>query len=421
MRGTFIPSDTPGGSWVDCVLFDVTDQIESQLAQRQLETHVKHLQKLESLGVLAGGIAHDFNNLMVPIMGYADMLLEDFSENDFARESLIEIQQAVERARDLVQQILTFSRQSETEKLPTQMQLVVKQALKLLRSTLPSTIEIIDRIDRNTGMVLANPTQLHQVVMNIGTNAFHAMEERGGKLDISLRQVRIDSHLAKERPLLVEGDRYAALEIRDTGIGMSEDTQSRIFDPFFTTKEPGKGTGLGLATTYGIVQELKGDIWVESKLEQGTIFHIYMPIVDSTEEIDEKSLDQITIGRGEHILVVDDDKTVLDMAKIMISMLGYTADTVSDSVEAIRMFKNAPDKYLLILSDYTMPKKTGCDIAEEVRALRPELPLILTSGHGELIPQKRLEELKICAVLPKPYRIRDLANCLQGALQPVEK
>jgi PAS domain S-box-containing protein len=306
----------PGINKIAVSLLDITEKKAAEHRWQQLEKQLRNAQKMEAIGTLAGGIAHDLNNILSPVLGYSEMMMMDVSPESKSYKHSQKIQKAALRAADLVSQILTFNRSSEEEKRPIRIHPVAKEVIKLLRGSIPSTIKIIDNIDRNCGYVEADPTQIHQIIMNLCTNAFHAMEETGGELALSLNESLLSSEELLEHPYLTKS-KYIVLKISDTGCGMDAETRERIFDPYFTTKEEGKGTGLGLATVYSIVKSYQGAISVKSSLSQGSSFTIMLPIDKSKTQ---KKTDNIKSNtdrktKGERILFVDDNKDIVEMCK----------------------------------------------------------------------------------------------------------
>ena len=383
---------------------------------RKVEMQLRQAQKMEAIGTLAGGIAHDFNNILSAIIGYTELAQDYVTKGSRVHDNLEEVLKAGLRARDLVRQILTFSRQVEGERKPVQMHLIVREALKLLRSSIPTTIRIEDRIDKKSGMVIADPTQIHQVVMNLCTNAYQAMNDRGGTMHVTLERVMIDSGFIKTQPLLNEGP-YIKLSVRDTGEGIDLKTLERIFDPFFTTKAQGKGTGLGLATVHGIVTRLQGIVQVDSTPGQGSTFTVYLPCIEkdlSAEKIPKKILPQ---GQGERILLVDDEASIVQIEKQMLEDLGYIVTTKTDSLDALETFRRLPDQFDLIITDMTMPNLTGVDLSREILQIKPDFPIILCTGFSDKVNRERAEELGIQEYLEKPFDRFDFAQAIHRVLQ----
>ncbi|MFZ5433334.1 MAG: PAS domain S-box protein [Calditrichota bacterium] len=402
------------------VFTDIMDIKRADEEREKLEVQIRRTQKLETIGTLAGGIAHDFNNILTPILGYADMARMDIPSGGVARSSLEHVIQAAYRAKDLVRQILTFSRQSEQERKPVRIHTVVKEALKLMRASLPVTIEIHEDIDRNCGAILADPSRIHQVLMNLCTNAFHAMRESGGVLEIKLGNVEVDNELVKTRPNLHVG-RYVRLTVGDTGHGMDGRTIERIFEPFFTTKEVGEGTGLGLSVVHGIIMDHGGDISVYSEPGRGTTFHIYLPIVE--EDRKPEILDDETTAHGtENVLFVDDNREIAYMGKRMLERLGYKVTVRTSSVEALEAFRARPKRYDVVITDQTMPHMTGDQLARELVLIRPDIPIVLITGFSETISSKTNGRSGIRQFVMKPIVLHELSQAIRKAIDslPVE-
>jgi len=392
-----------------------TKDLEKELARRkETEDQLIRAQKMEAIGTLAGGIAHDFNNILSAIMGYSEMALfaakKDATLSDYVRQIYI----AGERARDLVYQILTFSRKTDDELKPAKISVIIKEALKLLGATLPSTIAIENDIV-STSPVLANPTQIHQLLMNLCTNAAHAMEDKGGVLSVKLSDIELDGESLVGRTDLSAGN-YVKLSVSDTGKGMSSDVLERIYDPFYTTKPPGKGTGLGLSTVHGIVENHFGSIAVSSKPNEGTTFDIFLPIVDH-EVVSEIPGDEPIPTGTESILFVDDDKAIVNMSKIMLEQLGYHVNSKTSSIDALVDFKRQPEKYDLVITDLTMPQMTGLELADEILSVRPDTPIILCTGHSSHLTSTDRSNRGIQAILTKPILSRTMSGAIRSAME----
>jgi PAS domain S-box-containing protein len=383
--------------------------------RKKLENELRQAQKMEAIGTLAGGIAHDFNNILTALFGYTELAMMRAKNDLKLTEDLDEVRQAGRRAKDLVKQILTFSRKTEQEKQPLQLSLVVKEALKLLRSSLPSTISFKQNIV-SSSTVLADPTQIHQIVMNLSTNAYHAMKEKGGILGISLQDIDINS----EDPVLgidLMPGKYLQLEISDTGSGMDKDTCSKIFEPYFTTKEKGEGTGLGLAVVHGIVQSHNGHINVYSQLGEGTTFHIYLPrIPEKHSESAKKEKEIPTQGHYEQIMFVDDEEKIINMASEIFKEYGYKITTFINSSDALHDFENQPDKYDLVITDETMPGMIGTEMAKKMMTIRPDIPIILCTGYSATINRERVLEMGIKEYVQKPIVMSRLVNNVKKIL-----
>ncbi|MCP4691021.1 MAG: response regulator, partial [Desulfobacterales bacterium] len=389
---------------------------ELEAARDRIAAQLDQAQKMESIGTLAGGIAHDFNNILFPIIGYAEMMVQDVRENSIARNSAIEILKASNRAKELVQQILVFSRQRDHEKEPLWLQPILKEALKLLRATLPATIAIRTEIDDNCGSVLADPTQIHQIIMNLCTNAYHAMRETGGELVVKLNTIDIASGYLSSSQSGVDTGTNLELVISDTGSGMDKEVLERMFEPYYTTKKIGEGTGMGLSMVHGIVQAHNGHIVVDSELGKGTTFRIYLPRIVE-DAVQQPVISNLKLpGGDESLLIVDDEAPIIRMEQEMLERLGYTVEGLTSSVEALSLFRESPDKYKLVITDQTMPELTGAELAAELLALRPALPIILCTGFSESITEKNALEIGIKKFIMKPIVINDLAKTVRDAL-----
>jgi len=369
---------------------------------------------MESIGTLAGGIAHDFNNILFPIVGHTEMLLEDVSEDSPFRASLNEIYTGALRASELVKQILTFSRQESGELKLMKMQPIIKEALKLIRSTIPTTIEIKQNISPACGVIKADPTKIHQIIMNLSTNAYHAMEEIGGELKVSLNELEL-STLDLINPDMATGV-YVCLTVSDTGKGMDKNVINKIFDPFFTTKEKGKGTGLGLSVIHGIVTSMNGAIQVYSEPGKGTVFNVYIPVEKSyfTEQISNSNVK--IQGGTEKILLVDDEETIISMERLMLERLGYHVTSRTSSIEALEAFRAAPDKFDLVITDMAMPNMPGNKLSAELIKIRPDIPILLCTGFSETMSEEKAVSIGIKGFLWKPIIIKDLAKKIREVL-----
>ena len=381
--------------------------------QQNLEAQLIQAQRMEAIGTLAGGIAHDFNNILAVVIGYSELAKMKVPEGSDVISDLDEVLKAGNRAKNLVQQILTFSHQREEEKKPLQIHFIVKEALKLLRPSLPATIEIRQNIT-SASAVLADPTQIHQVMMNLCTNAYHAMRDTGGVLEVSLSDVELDSDFTA-RHLEIHPGPYVKLTISDTGHGIEKKGIDKIFDPYFTTKEKGEGTGMGLAVVHGIVKTYGGGITVYSELEKGTTFHVYLPRIEREVTAEPEEMIPLPMGK-EQILFVDDEPAIVDIGKSMLEQMGYKVEVRTSPIEAHEAFRTQPDKFDLVITDMTMPKVTGDELAKELMAIRPDIPIILCTGFSERITEEMAKALGIKAFVMKPFVIHDLANTIRRIL-----
>jgi PAS domain S-box-containing protein len=382
---------------------------------KQLESRLFLAQKMEAIGTLSSGIAHDFNNILSAIMGFTELATLEAKEGGDCRKSLKMVMEACQRARNLVTQILSFSRQAEHKQKPIQIGSVVKEALKLLRASLPTTIEIRQSINPNAGSVEADPTKIHQVVMNLCTNAGQAMREKGGTLDVSLEPVDINAQEAEDSGDVKPGP-YIRLQIKDTGCGIDKNTMKHIFEPYFTTKSINEGTGLGLAVVHGIVSGYQGSIRVQSETGKGACFDIYLPRLEHLPKNDVKD-DSTSLPHGnETILFVDDELAIVEINKTLLSRLGYHVVTRTSSMEALELFKAQPDRFDLVLTDMTMPNLTGIDLSKSILKINPSMPIILCTGFSEGISDEKIKKIGIRELVMKPLLIKDIAHTLRHVL-----
>jgi PAS domain S-box-containing protein len=407
---TFSPIRDRSGTIINflAVERDVTQEI-------RLQQHLRQMQKMEALGTLAGGIAHDFNNILNPIFINVEQALFDAPADSPMRQSLQLALEAAERGKNLVKQIITFSRQKEQERKPLKTEPLIKEALKFLRASLPRTVEIRENIKKETGFILADPTQIHQVVMNLCSNAAYAMQEKGGVLEVSLAEVDVDSEMALRNPDLKPGP-YLRLTATDTGAGMAREVMERAFDPFFTTKKPGEGSGMGLAVVHGIVKLCRGAITFYSEVGKGSTFNIFFPRVDAEASPLEISLRPITTGQG-RILLVDDEQSQVQSIRNILVRLGYTVVAKTDSVETLDLFRKDPLAFDLVITDQTMPQITGIRLAEELLRIRPDIPIILCTGFSETVDANEAQAVGIRQFLMKPFSIREIGETIGQALE----
>ncbi len=394
---------------------DITRRIHMEEEEDKLKTQLIQAQKMEAIGALAGGIAHDFNNILAGIMGYTELYKELVVDRPQVYESMREVLKATKRAKDLVQQILTFSRQTSHEKRPTILVPVVKEVAKFLRASLPTTIEIKTKMNVTSDLIMADPTQIHQVLMNLCTNAGQAMKETGGTLEIGLRDVIIDSDDWSRFPSLDSGS-YLELSVRDTGCGIAPENMEKIFEPYFTTKVKGEGTGLGLAVVHGIVKDHGGEIKVYSEVGKGSSFQVLLPLIERREEETEDREELILRGNGERILFIDDEQVLVDLGRELLESLGYKVVAESDPAVALVKFKENRDAFDLVITDKTMPYMTGFDVAKELRQLRADIPVILCSGYQDKSDVEKLSAMNIGSFLTKPVSKKDLADAIRSVL-----
>ncbi len=388
-------------------LVDVTQQ-------RKLEARLQQAQKMEAIGTLAGGIAHDFNNILFPVLGHTEILLQDLPEGSPTHDRLKKIYAGALRAKDLVKQILTFSRQGGFELIPMSLQPVVKEALKFIRSTIPTTIEIKEDISSTCGSVRADATQIHQIIMNLTTNAYHAMEKTGGDLRVGLEEIEIDKLDIMDADM--EPGTYARLSVADTGIGMDKELIGKIFDPFFTTKEKGKGTGMGLAVVHGIVASMNGTIRAYSEPGKGTQFNIYLPMEKRNFEKHKTQIQDPIQGGTEKILLVDDEEDIVGLERQLLERLGYQVDASTDSIEALEVFRKTPDKYDMVITDVAMPNMSGDRLATELINIRPDIPILLCTGFSEIMSEEKAGSLGIKGFFNKPISTKAFAQKIRQVL-----
>ena len=399
---------------------DITKQ---KIAENEREALMKQLhqaQKMEAIGTLAGGIAHDFNNILGAILGYTDMALTNHKVDDRLRGYLDQIYKAGERARDLVKQILAFSRQSDEKPRPLRISPIIKEVLKLLRASLPSTIQIHQNVKSDSDTVLADPTQIHQILMNLCSNAAYAMRERKGELKVSLSPVKImpNSNLVIHHG--ITPGMYLTLMVSDSGVGIAPDIMDRIFDPFFTTKKPGEGTGMGLSVVYGIIKGYGGTITVKSEVGRGTEFFVYLPLLMETVGEEEIKGAKAIAGGNERILFVDDEEPLVQLGKEMLTKLGYEVVARVSSLEAREAFRSQPDRFDLVITDMTMPNMTGVELAIELMRIRSNIPIILCTGFSETISSEKAKRLGIRQFIMKPLLKHQIAVAIRHALDHKE-
>jgi len=410
-----IEEENFAGSIADFVshAMDSFERKQAEKEKKNLEFQLHHAQKMESIGTLAGGIAHDFNNILASVIGYTELALDDAKRGILQHENLQEVLLAGNRAKDLVKQILTFSRQVDQEKKPIQVKPVVKEALKLLRASIPSSVKIEQSVQSNA-LVMGDSTQIHQVLMNLCTNAAHAMKDDGGLLTVSLLDAELDSVFVSNHPNLKPGS-YINLTVTDTGHGISPEVMEKIFDPFFTTKEKGEGTGMGLSVVHGIVLSHGGDICVYSNPGKGSTFKVYLPVIKSRLKLEERVERPIPTG-NERILLIDDEPAIMNMGKQILESLGYDVTTRNSSLEALELFKKKRDRFDLVITDMTMPHMTGDKLAEELMQIRIDIPVILCTGFSSRIDEQKALAIGIRVFISKPFLKREIAEAIRKVL-----
>ena len=400
---------------VRAIMRNITDRKREEREKKKLEIQLRHSQKMEAVGTLAGGIAHDFNNILGPIFGYTELALDVLPEGDRVSHWLKEVLRASHRARELVRQILTISRRTDQDVQPLRIQLLIKEALKLLRCSIPSNIEIRQSLGPDCEAVLADPTRIHQVIMNLCTNAYYAMRETGGVLEVSLKQIVL-AQVDVDNKMRLQPGSYLQLTVQDTGSGVPEELMEKVFEPYFTTKAPGEGTGLGLALVQSIVLDFCGDITAYSEPGKGAAFHVYLPVIQAGEENVQLEDGPLLPKGTERILVIDDDQELVRINQKILETLGYQAIAYTDSYEALVAFQQQPDAVDLVLTDMTMPKMTGDELTRRLLALRPDLPVIICTGFSELIDEDKARELGARALMMKPLTKKELACAVRQVL-----
>jgi PAS domain S-box-containing protein len=398
-----------GEKYIVGIIRDITDQKRAEAEKKRLEAQLNQSQRMEAIGTLAGGVAHDFNNILQPMLGYAELLRMHLPADNPQHRYVERLYTAGLRAKSLVDQILTFSRRSERTIAPVQLQTILEEVYKLCRSTIPANIEISTDIQNDCAAVLLDPSQFHQVAMNLIINAYHAVEQSGGIISIRLQEITLENDQMMGTSL--PPGRYALFSVADTGCGIEPSIMDKIFDPYFTTKEQGKGTGLGLAVVYGIVKELKGDIKILSELGKGTTFNIYLPLnLDSLEVRAPASEAQQFPTGSERILLVDDEAMIIEMETLILEELGYQVTSRLNSIEALELFKTNPQAFDLVITDLTMPQMTGEHLSKEIIAINPAIPIIICSGYGEMIGSAQAKAIGVKVLLKKPTTIAEMSQ-----------
>jgi PAS domain S-box-containing protein len=396
-------------------VIDVTSQKQAQIDKEALEAQLRQSQKMEAIGTLAGGIAHDFNNILGAILGYGELALQESAHQSALRRYLDNVMHATQRAKMLVERILGFSRSGLGDREPVNVQGVIVETLDLLEASLPPEIRLERHIDAGDAAVMGDATYLHQVAMNLCTNAIHAMEHRGGVLSVGLELAQLDEGLTLSRGSLVPG-RYVRLTVGDTGDGIEAAVLDRIFDPFFTTKQTGEGTGLGLSVVHGIVTDLGGAIRVETALGKGTTFEIWLPVAGEIPAPAAEADRALRRGNGEIIMIVDDERSLVELAEEIVAQVGYEPVGFSVSRAALDAFRAAPHRFEAVITDEAMPELTGIELARQVREIRPAMPVILMTGYGSAELMSEATRIGVSEVLRKPLRRADLADALARVL-----
>ncbi len=387
--------------------------------KNRYEMMLSQAQKVEAIGTLSGGIAHDFNNLLAPMLGYAELALRDLDTDSRTARQIGEVIQAATRAKELVRQILTLSHKADHqlgELQPLNLEPIIGEVLTLVRASIPTTIEIEKQLNSTGCYVLVDPTHIHQIILNLCTNAYHAMRESGGKISISLQAVNLHEDDLRIMSLLLAAGDYLLLRVSDTGVGMEKKIVERIFDPYFTTKKMGEGTGLGLSVVNGLVKSYGGHISAYSEPGLGTTFNVYLPCCeDRGGAVNERRVADLPTG-SEHIMVVDDEPQVGQMSCESLELLGYQVSLFSDSADALKAFRHQPEGFDLVLTDMTMPKLTGLELLKSFRELRTDIPMILCTGFSELVNEQKAQDQGFQRYLMKPVVLRNLSHAVRDVL-----
>jgi PAS domain S-box-containing protein len=403
-----------GKKLIFAVCRDISDRKQAEQEKLKLEEQLHHAQKLEAIGTLTGGIAHDFNNILGIILGFAEISIEQIPKDSPVHGRLNHIVAACYRAKDIILQLRTFSRKVTIEKRPIDPVQTIKEALKFLRSSLPSTIEIRQNFSAVSGIIMADPTQLHQVMMNLCTNAAQAMEKTYGVISVDAESIVVNEARPEKKLGLLEGD-YFKLTISDTGSGIEPEIIDRIFDPYFTTKEFGKGTGMGLSLVHGIIKNHSGVISVVSKPGEGAVFTIFLPMIKN-KNVDTKQFDDALPRGKETILFVDDEPEITTIAEKNLQNLGYTVKTALSPIDALILFRKDPHQYHLIITDMIMPHLTGEAFFKEIRTIRKDIPAIICTGFSTLIDEQRAKEIGFAAYLMKPISRYELSQIVRAVI-----
>jgi len=393
---------------------DITERKQVEEEKDKLQTQLQQAHKMEAIGTLAGGIAHDFNNIVGIILGNTELAIDDVPEGNPAQLNLKEVRTASLRAKDVVRQLLSFARKTKLEKKPANIIPIIKESLKFLRSSIPTSIEIRQNIAKDVDTILADPTQINQILINLCANSHHSMPD-GGVIVITLKNIELDEDTSDQCSKLNPG-RYVNLAVSDTGHGISQEKIDRIFDPYFTTKEVGKGTGMGLAVVHGIVKGHNGLITVESELGKGTTFSIFFPVVEREVVVEAETDEELPTG-SERILFIDDEESLVKIGHQRLEWLGYKVEATISPIEALELFRSQPDQFDLVITDLTMPKMTGDKLVKEILNIRLDIPIILCTGFSEKIDEKKSKAIGASGYLEKPHDKRDLAKIVRKVLK----
>jgi PAS domain S-box-containing protein len=393
---------------------DITERKDAEKEKEKLYSQILQVQKMEALGLLAGGIAHDFNNILSGIIGYSELALYDMEQNNPARPFIEKVLKSSSRAKELARQILTFSRHDIEEKKDLKLASIIREALTFIRSSLPSTIEIKETISSKKS-IKCDPTQIYQIVLNLCTNAGHAMKDKVGVLEVSLSDTEL---LSEDIPLYsdLKAGEYIKLSVKDTGHGMGKVVLERIFEPFFTTKERGEGTGMGLSVVHGIIKNHGGDITVYSEPGKGSIFNILLPVSDDMKTVKEEISGMVPAGKG-RILFVDDERDIVELTEKVLIKLGYSVTATTSSMEALEIFKSHPAGFDLIITDQTMPELTGINLAGEIFKICRKMPVIICTGLMDALPHGKYDNFCIKEVMEKPVSMKKLAETIKKVIE----
>jgi len=401
------------------VVRDISERRREQAEKKQLETQLRQAQKMEAIGTLAGGIAHDFNNVLGIILGNVELAANVLTKWNPVYSNLEKVRTACFRARDMILQILSFSRQTDRVMKPVHIGFIVRESLRMLRATIPTTVEIREDLSADEDLVLADPAQINQIMMNLCTNAAHAMRDKGGGLSVGLHKRELPTETGKLPPGLTPGT-YLVLTVGDTGHGMRPEIRERIFDPYFTTKPTGEGTGMGLSVLDGIVRNHDGAVLVQSEPGKGAVFEVFLPLFDGEAEPEKDETLPLPTG-SERILLVDDEEDLAELGKLMLEQLGYKVTTSTEGIAALGLFREAPEQFDLVVTDMTMPHLSGADLAVETLRIRPDIPVILCTGFSEIISAEKAKKMGIRAFVTKPLSLRMFAETVRQVLDQAKE